>query len=360
MPMKSSVVLPLLLVVLAACLPSWAADDQISGVFAARDTLRIGEAANEDAAAMIRHLSWVPQEFEVTTRPDPTGQADALITFASPHPSGNAANDTVVIEWYAARGKDGQLIEASAMVVLDIMEGRMRIARLFARSFAFGGVHGFAMHLPYYGPRRPAVIPEDMDHDYALGRVWQAVADARRARDAVAVLPWVRSDRIGIQGTSLGGFVTSLSASLDDAFNPVLMALAGADLYDLLQNAQRDSEKIRIHLETLGYTGQKLRELTWKVEPARLAHRITPGHAWLFSAREDQVVPPDNARALAREIQLDPSHHIWLSGDHYTCAVHLPRLTVDMLRIIKSLPEEASPIPGAGALVGSNASDSVP
>ena len=111
------------------------------------------------------------------------------------------------------------------MVVIHESGSRMEAGRVFARSFRERGLNAFLVHLPYYGERRKGGgRPEDADFTVL---VRQGIADARRARDAVAVLPGVDADQISIQGTSLGGFVTTLVGSLDPGYDNVFIMLAG-------------------------------------------------------------------------------------------------------------------------------------
>jgi len=321
-----------ILLVLTSSAVSLGAEESLYGTFDARDTLQIESDSSKDAQEMLDELAWKVEKFKVVCRAE-EGQADALVTFPSPWPSGDEVNDRVAMEWYMARDEQGRPVDASAMLVLHILDGRMYVARLIARTFAFSGTHAFVMHLPHYGQRRsPEFRGETVQ---ILERVRQGVADARRARDAIAALPRVRPDRIGIEGTSLGGFVTSVTAAIDDAFDPVLIVLAGADVHGMLLHGHKDTANVRRRLAEVGYDGPKLKELAWRVEPARLAHRLNPDNTWLFSAEEDQVVPAVNARALADAAGLAKSHHVWLSGNHYTCAVHLPRVTAQMARIIR-------------------------
>ena len=329
--------IPALLLALACVSAAPVTTGGLFGTFDARDSLHIEPDPSEDAQALLDELAWPADAFQVVCRANKSRGndrlADALVTFPSPRPNGDEVNDRVVMEWYAARDKHGRPVKAPAMVVLHILDGRMHVARLIARTFAFSGTHAFVLHLPHYGRRR---APDFRDADaHFLVRVQQGVADARRAHDAVAALPYVNGDRIGIQGTSLGGFVTATTAAIDAAFDPVFITLAGADIHGMLLHGQRDSKTVRRHLEQAGYVGEKLRRLAWRVEPSRLAHRLDPASTWLFSAEDDQVVPAANARALAAAAALEPDHHVWFSGNHYTCAIHLPRMTAHMARVIR-------------------------
>ena len=135
--------------------------------------------------------------------------------------------------------------------------------------------------------------------------VFQSIADVRRARDAIAVLPDVDAGRIGIQGTSLGGFVTALAASLDQGFSAVFVMLAGGDLADVIRNGKQDTAKLRRALAKAGYTDDKLDQVLRAIEPTRIAHRLDPRRTWIYSGELDRVVPIRNAEALAKAAKLD-------------------------------------------------------
>jgi len=58
---------------------------------------------------------------------------------------------------------------------------------------------------------------------FILSGMKQAIIDVRRGKDAVACLPLVQKDVVGIQGTSLGGFVTATVAGLDRGYGRVFV-----------------------------------------------------------------------------------------------------------------------------------------
>lgn len=299
--------------------------------FDARDSLNIGQEPSADAREMLAGVTWQSGGFKVTKRSG-DGSYDHLITFPSPRPSGDPVNDRVVMEWYAALGDDGEMIDAPGMVIVHILDGRMKVARTIAQYFSFEGIHSFVIHLPYYGLRRAPGTRRELSLLSPLVR--QGAADVRRARDAVAVLPHVKKDKVGLQGTSLGGFVTTLAASIDAGYDPVFIMLAGADMHDMLVNGKRDAKNVREQLTAAGITGEKLQKLAREIEPGRIAHRLNPRRTWLMSASDDTVVPASNAASLGRAAKLDEQHHIWLTGDHYTVAMHLPRMIKLMTDVI--------------------------
>jgi dienelactone hydrolase len=289
-----------------------------SGEFDARDTCRPAPDDDESAQQLLNEIVWEPARFKVTTLLAPDEAYDELVRFPSPRPDGDANNDTVSLEWYRPTGTDDGRPRPAVLVVHESGSG-MTAGRLFARSLRNRGLHAFLIHLPYYGQRRGTDGRGDMA-DFAV-TMRQGVADVRRARDALAVLPGIDADRISLQGTSLGGFVSALAGSLDRGFHRVFIMLAGGDLWTVLQNGARDSAKLRERLAAAGFEGEALRELLWNTEPLRIAHRLDPQTTWLYSAIDDDVVPLENARQLADAIGLDAAHHPQLPGDHYSVAL---------------------------------------
>ena len=260
---------------------------------------------------------------------------DVLVRFPSPVDTGDAVNDRVAMEWYVAR--DGQrAAKARAIVVVHESGRAMPVGRLIARGMRLQGLHAFLVQLPHYGVRRKE--GEDTKPADLVATTRQAVADVRRARDAVAALPFVDGSHIALQGTSLGGFVASLVGSLDSGYDSVFLTLAGGDLYDVLQNGEKDTAEARQRLAEAGLSGDKLKTLISAIEPLRLAHRLRPQRTWLYSGVYDNVVPLKNAIALAEAARLDKQHHVRLLADHYSGIVFLPSILAQMHQEIVADP----------------------
>lgn len=299
------------------------ADPPAVRTYAARDTLAVPADPNADAQQCLNQLAWKPAAFEVTCRPISGAGYDFLVQFPSPIPSGDAVNDRVAMEWYAAAKKDAAGTgEVPAVVVVHESGRSMPVGRLFARGFQAAGFHSFLVQLPYYGQRNATGREPEVRLLFTLIR--QGIADVRRARDAVAVLPGVEARQIALQGTSLGGFVVATSASLDAGYQQVFIMLAGGNLYEMFQRGQREVAEGRRKLAEAGVSDQQLKQLLWVVEPTRVAHRLDPARTWLFSGEQDQVVPIEHGVALARAAHLDPQHHIRLAANHYTGIVYFP------------------------------------
>lgn len=301
--------------------------------FAARDTLEPGIETSADAKACLDGLVWSATDFQVRCENARERCGDLMIQFPSPVTSGDAANDVVSMEWYMARDKTKSPINAPAVVVVHESGSGMSAGRMFAAGLRLQGLHAFMIQLPYYGERR--ANGKRPSGENLVPVIRQAVADVRRARDAVAALPLVDTESISLQGTSLGGFVTATAASLDNGYDRVFIMLAGGGLLDVIQNGQKDAAKFRDELARAGLTGDKLESLVATIEPLRIAHRLDPATTWLYSAQFDTVVPPANSKLLAKTARLDPSHHIEMLANHYSGVIYVPYLLTHMQQQIQ-------------------------
>ena len=291
--------------------------------FLTTDTLDCDTDTAADAQECLTGLRWTPSDFEVRCEAADEDRGDLLIRFDSPFMTGNKENDNVSMEWYVARDKMQKPVSARAVVIVHESGRGMTVGRIFAKGLNAQGLHTFLIHLPGYGNRRSEIsgrVP------FILSGMKQAITDVRRARDVVAALPLVRKDIVGIQGTSLGGFVTSTVAGLDRGYGRVFVLLAGGNLAEVVQNGEKDAAKVRAQLEANGITGDQIRELSRPVEPLRLAHRIDPDNLWLYSGKFDDVVPPASSFALAKAANLPDGHHVELLADHYSGVVFLPMI----------------------------------
>lgn len=292
--------------------------------FPASDTLAPGTDVSPDAQACLEGLTWEQAEFQVRVEASGEWHGDWIVQFPSPVRSGNPVNDTVTLEWYVAQDENNTPIVAPAVVVVHESGSGMKVGRMFAQGLRLQGLHALMIHLPHYGQRRRE--GESLRGENLIPTIRQAVADVRRGRDAVASLPWIDSENISLQGTSLGGFVTATAASLDGGYDQVFIMLAGGDLLDVIENGHRETAEFRDELQAAGLTGQTLKSAVATIEPLRIAHRLDPASTWLYSAMFDKVVPPVNSHRLARVARLDPSHHHQLLANHYTGVIYIPFL----------------------------------
>ncbi|MCC9605232.1 hypothetical protein LOC68_23990 [Blastopirellula sp. JC732] len=290
--------------------------------FPATDTLADINEENADARACLEGLCWPRVKFAVDVEAAQPGKGDALVRFPSPRETGSEVNDRVAMQWYAARGEDGRAIKAPAVIVVHESGSGMTVGQLMAKGLRNQGLHTFMIQLPGYGLRKQNGVKDDGTG--FLIRMKQAVADVRRARDAVAALPLVDAEHIAVQGTSLGGFVASDAAALDAGFDSVFLLLSGGDLNDIIHNGEREAAKVRERLEAAGIRGEQLAQLVGEIEPLRIAHRLNPERTWLYNGTYDNVVPLKNGVALAAAARLQPEHHVRMTANHYSGVIFIP------------------------------------
>ena len=304
--------------------------------FATTDTLQCDVDSGADAQECLAGLRWTPTDFEIRCEAADKDRGDLLIRFDSPVDTSNDVNDNVSMEWYVARDKERQPVSARAVVVVHESGRGMTVGRIFAKGLCAQGLHTFLIHLPGYGNRRSETSGKV---EFILSGMKQAIADVRRAKDVVASLPFVQNDVVGLQGTSLGGFVTSTVAGLDRGYGRVFVLLAGGNLADVVQSGNRDAAKVRAQLEAIGITGEQIRELSRPIEPLRLAHRIDHNNLWLYSGKYDDVVSPASSLALAEAAKLPDGHHVELLADHYSGIVYLPMVIQEIRRKMDDPPK---------------------
>lgn len=288
----------------------------------AKDSLAPAADSRADARACIENLCWPAAEFQVQLELPAIEHGDLLVRFPSPVPSGDEQNDRVALEWYCVTDEAGEVARAPAVVVVHESGRSMPVGRLFARGFRQRGVHAFMIQLPHYGLRRSG--PDRPRADEFITALKQGVADTRRARDAVAALPQVDPENISLQGTSLGGFVSSTTAALDAGYRNAFLTLCGGDLYSILMEGKKDAAGVRERLQMAGFSDAQLREWANIVEPLRVAHRLNPSRTFLYTGAFDDVVPPRNSRLLAEAAKIPLENQTTLPADHYTGIVFLP------------------------------------
>lgn len=321
----------ILAIVVFNCGPAYA-DVAAGSVFTAQDTLSV-ELDDPEHRALLEPLTWLPGSFDVhLERAENTGiGADWIVSFTSPLSDRRPPQDearTVYLDWFMARDADGTPLAAPAVVIVPGTDRRRLAARALAIFLKARAVHVLVLQPPGYGRRGDGGLSRPAER--FLPRVRQAVADARRARDAAAALPGVRDQPVYLAGISLGGFLAVLTAELDPGYDGLFVLLAGVDLHHVVTHGDRDAARFRRRLEAAGFQGQALRDLLWQVEPLRAADRLDPTRTWLYRGMYDTVIPPASTEKLADAIRLPPEHHHRYPVGHYDGAFLLPAIAADM------------------------------
>ena len=166
--------------------------------------------------------------------------------------------------------------------------------------------------LPMHGPRarglpRGRVFPgEDvMDDVHAAA---QAVWDVRR------VLSWIRSQepdsRIGLNSISLGGYVGSLVASLEDGLTCAILGVPVADLFQLLgRHSGFGADDPRRHTMRLA------EPLGRMVSPLSMTPRVPMSGRFIYGGVADRLVQPHEQVVRLWEHWGRPEI-VWYRGGH--------------------------------------------
>jgi hypothetical protein len=296
-----------------------------------RDTLslELDKEDSLDARKCLTDLAWNTGDFVVEIEPPPNPLVDqgcdALVRFPSPIDTGDPINDLAAMEWYRAEVQGGKVQDQLVPAVVVVHEsGRgMTVGRLIARGLSKQGVHAFMLQLPAYGVRRSQADSGQAGESMLL-TMKQGINDARRAFDAVRVLPGVDPNRVGLQGTSLGGFVVATVSGMDSAYHRSIILLAGGDLYSVLKDGDRDASKTREELKKRGLSLDSVRGILYSIEPLRLAHRVASAKTWLYSGTYDTVVPPACSLKFVEAAGIPSHQHVEMPADHYSGVVFLP------------------------------------
>jgi dienelactone hydrolase len=167
--------------------------------------------------------------------------------------------------------------------------------------------------LPLHGPRRRGSLPIDSEFpsDDVLDNVHatsQAVWDIRR------LVSWIRSQdpdaRIGITGVSLGGYVTSLVASVEDGLECAIVGVPAVDLIDLVEYHGRftpSDERRRVVAMA--------KHVARVVSPLALTPRVPANRRFVYAGVADRLVHPRRQVVRLWEHWGRPEI-IWFEGSH--------------------------------------------
>ena len=167
--------------------------------------------------------------------------------------------------------------------------------------------------LPLHGPRGVARMSggEVLRPDYLRMVLLfaQAVWDVRRA------ISWVRAEggeSVGLYGISLGGYVSSLVASLEEDLRCVIAGIPAVDFASLA----RDNEPwiMRRYDRDFALDWQLVRAITHVVSPLAFKPHVPREGRFIYAGVADNIARPDQARALWRHWDRPAIH--WFQGGH--------------------------------------------
>jgi len=288
----------------------------ITGIVRGHPSMLIPPSKRVEQEQLLALYRVKPEDFsyrmEVMSR---TGVYDTYkVSFPSAFISGIPENNTVHCEYFTPLGNT----KRPGVVILDIMDGSMIISRLIAHVLATNGIDAAIMTLPHYGERRSpdasrrAKLTESIDEFIAA--VHQAVIDVRRSAQWLADRPLVDADRIGLCGTSMGGFVAALATGVDGKVPRTALVLAGGDLATVLSTDAKEVSSMKAKLVAEGITIDVLRKRLESIEPLTFADRMQSTKILMINGITDKIVPAQCASQLANPTGAQIH---WYKTDHY-------------------------------------------
>lgn len=166
--------------------------------------------------------------------------------------------------------------------------------------------------LPMHGPRaRGGAQPFP-----GIDPIRNFIGMAQAASDARALLAWLRTggaESVGVFGISLGGHVAGLLAGLEPDLAAVVAGVPTSDVATMLADTMRSrwGEEAVTASHVLDPAP---RELSRLVSPLTFPPVVDPGRLFVYAARGDRLVTPQQAVALWEHWQRPPI--LWLQGGH--------------------------------------------
>ncbi len=178
---------------------------------------------------------------------------------------------------------------------------------------AQAGFSSLAIDARAHGERRDPVTLERLATEpRVLERLLrETVVDMRRAIDYLATRSECDPARTGYLGASMGGFLGTMLAGVDERVQAPVLLVSGADWPTMLGSTEAQ-------LFLRGATPQDIREagaLLDPIDPKHWAPLISPRPVLMIAGDADLAVPPAAARALHEAAQ-EPKTIIWYEGGH--------------------------------------------
>jgi len=245
------------------------------------------------------------------------------VELTSAAPSGFASNDTIHGVFYRPQAPKGAVIALPAW-----KESNLAGQGLLALALAREGYAVLVMPLPYQVDRAlEGRGSGEMTFSADLARTRQAWLQG--AADVARASLWLEAQgfeprRQAVMGVSLGGHVAALAyGAYPERFGAGVFLLAGADASTALLHENRTTGRIRRALLERGVTPEEALSLMGLLDGGTWARPERAPGVLVVGAKEDDVVPPANVRALAAAY--GGARLEWLEGDHYGILRQLPK-----------------------------------
>lgn len=276
------------------------------------------------------HCRYVPAPFVMTAR-EPAKFGEKLTAQVLEYPSPVKSvdperNDTVRAKLFTTATP-----EAAAVICLGGWRRDPISPMLGARVAEATNLQVLYIELPFQNERTPkgkrsgeVTFSADIEQNHATFA--QAAQDVGRAVDWLVRERKVDPKRIGIMGTSLGGYVSADLYGIDDTFAAAVIQIAGGDVASVVFNGNFLTQNVRADFVAQGVTEAQVRERMHALDPSTWARKERKDSILLLAAELDEIVPLPTVKALAEAyggaklVVMPGAHHI----DPKALEAHLP------------------------------------
>ncbi len=167
--------------------------------------------------------------------------------------------------------------------------------------------------LPLHGPRKVTRVSGEpflsFDMMNTVHGLTQAVWDIRR------LVSWIRAQgatSIGLYGVSLGGYVVSLLAGIEEGFDAVVAGVPVVDFPALFH----EHSPVHIRARSIEHRimGGVAEDVYRVVSPMSFESKVPRDHRYVFAGYGDRLAMPEQARRLWEH--WDKPRISWYSGNH--------------------------------------------
>ena len=254
--------------------------------------------------AVLAKCRYEPCAFEMTVQaPVKFGEKVLFekLEFPSPVKSADAEKNDVV----KAKLFRTEKPEPAAVVFLGGWRYDPATPALAARFAGETGIQALYIELPFQGERTPkgrrsgeVTFSADLAQDEAT--FVQAAQDVERAVEWLVRERKVDAKRLGILGTSLGGFVAGDLYGMTDRFACAVLQISGGDVASVVFGESNWLTKhIREGLAAQGLDEAAVRERMRPLDPATWARKERKDGLLLIAAEHDEIVPLATVKSLA-------------------------------------------------------------
>lgn len=178
--------------------------------------------------------------------------------------------------------------------------------------------------LPFHGPRQTRFSPFSGHGFFAGGPSQTNEAVAQAVFDFRILLDWLQRERgaeqIGVTGLSLGGFIASMLASVEERLAFALPTVPVVSLADLVLEWQPVGSLMRAALATAGLSAVDARRLVAVSCPLSYPPVLPGERLMIVGGAGDRLAPPKHSRLLWNHWEHCRIH--WFAGSH---SIHLNR-----------------------------------